>query len=379
MSAYIKTVLLSGCVYLIILLFFKLEGVAYYFNLLHDVKRLSHPIAYVFPPIWFVGLFEYLVGHGDPYFKSMALIAVVALVLGFFSASIALGINFRLHLSKTVESGTSRSSPKIARVLFSAFDSVVLRNPIQRAVFHFFRLTLKRSNLHRTRLATFVSISIGIVLILLVFQSGSSVGNLKDNRIHLVIPLILSFFLLIGMRAVLKIPVFHEANWIFKFTEIKEKQHYFLGVRKAMLFLLLVPLHVIMFVFYVLNWGVLISLYHCLFCLVVSFILMEALFIKSRKIAFTCSYLPGQERLHIFWLVYSVGFLVYVYLTSWIESHLLAHPRAFLTFYGIMLCIYIFMRLYQRLILNKDISLKFEESPLVVVQTLGLFEEMGES
>ena len=371
-SAYIKTALLSGCVYLIILLFFKLEGVAYYFNLLHDVKRLSHPIAYVFPPLWFVGLFESLVGHSDPYFDAMALIAVLALVLGFFSASLALGINFKLHLSKTVESGTSRKSPRITRFFFSTFDSVVLRNPIQRAVFHFFRLTLKRSNLHRARLTTFVSISIGIVLILLVYQSNSIVDNLKDNKIHLLIPLILSFFLLIGIKAVSKIPVSLDANWIFRLTEANEKHHYLLGIRKGIFFLLLVPLHAILFVFYSLNWGVLESLYHCLFCLVISFILMEALFFKSRKIAFTCSYLPGQERLHIFWFVYSVGFLMYVYLISWIESKLLSRPYDFIMFYGVMLSVYLCMRAYQRFILNRDIKIKYEEEPLIVVQTLDL-------
>ena len=371
-SAYIKTALLSGCVYLIVLLFFKLEGVAYYFNLLHDVKRLSHPIAYVFPPIWFGGLFEYLAGHGDPYFEAMALIAVLALALGFFSASFALGINFRLHFAKTIESGTSRKSPRITRVFFSVFDSVVLRNPIQQAVFHFFRLTLKRSNLHRTRLTTFVSISIGIVLILLVYRSSSIVVALKDNKIHLMIPLILSFFLLIGIKAVVKIPVSLEANWIFRLTETNEKHHYLLGNRKGIFFLLLVPLHAILFVLYALNWKVLESLYHCLFCLVISFILMEVLFFKSRKIAFTCSYLPGQERLHIFWFVYSVGFLMYILAVSWIESRLLGRPNDFFMFYGTMLFIYLCMRAYQRFILNRDIKIKYEEEPLVVVQTLDL-------
>lgn len=374
-SAYIKTALLSGCVYLIVLLFFKLEGVAYYFNLLHDVKRLSHPIAYIFPPIWFVGLFEYWVGHNDPYFKALAPIAGLAIAAGFFAAVVALGFNFKFHLSKTEESSSSRFGlHKIQRLFFTGFDAVFLRNSIQRAVFHFFRLTLKSSNLHRTRITIFVSISIGLVLILLVYQGNSASGNLEDNRVHLMIPLILSFFLLIGIRAVLKIPVFHEANWIFKITEINDTQQYFLGIRKGIFFLLLVPLQVILFVFYVFNWGVLVSFYHCLFCLVISFILMEALFYNSRKIAFTCSYLPGQERLYNFWLVYFVGFLMYIYAISWIESKLLADPKAYFTFYGIMLLIYMGTRAYQKLILNKDITIKYEESPLVVVQTLDLLD-----
>ena len=187
-----------------------------------------------------------------------------------------------------------------------------------------------------------------------------------------MIPLILSFFLLIGTRAILKIPINHEANWIFRVTETKEKQNYFLGIRKGIFFLLLVPMHSVLFMVYAFNWGLLVSFFHCLFCLVVSFIFMEVLFFKSRKIAFTCSYLPGQERMYIFWFVYCVGFLMYINIVSWIEQKLLTNPIAFLVFYGIVVLIYLFMRIYQKVYLNKGFKIKFDESPLVVVQTLDL-------
>ena len=63
---------------------------------------------------------------------------------------------------------------------------------------------------------------------------------------------------------------------------------------------------------------------------------------------------------------------MYVYLISWIESKLLSRPYDFIMFYGVMLSVYLCMRAYQRFILNRDIKIKYEEEPLIVVQTLDL-------
>jgi hypothetical protein len=371
LSVYIKSALLTGCVYLVILLFAKSRGASYFFNLFYVAKNLYDPFVYVYPPLWFTGLYEFLIGNKDPYFEALASIAVLAIIIGFFFCIFILEINFKLHLLKTGESGSKIAIlNKTKRAFFNVFNGIFLRKPIQRAVFHFFRLTLESSNLHRVRLAYFISVSIGIVLILIVYQGDASVRNSEFSRTLLMVPHILSLFLLIGLKSVMKIPVFLGANWIFKITETKDKQHYFLGTRKAIFFLLLVPLYLLFFVVYSFSWGILLSLYHSFFGLVISFLLMEVLFFKYRKIAFTCSYLPGQEKLQFYWFFYLVGVFVYVVSVSWIELKLLLDPKNFIPFYGFVFLVYGCLRIYQKFILNRDISIKYEEVPVPVMQSL---------
>jgi len=370
-SVYIKSALLTGCAFLIGLLFMKSAYTSYFFKLFYVAKELYDPFVYIYPPLWFTGVYEFLIGNEDYYFASLSSIAVLAIVLSFFLCIFVLEFNFRLHLLKTEES-SSRITVlnKVKRVFFNIFNAIFLRKPIQRAIFHFIRLTLKSSNLHRIRLASFISLSVGIILILLVHQSDAQVRSSEFNRVLLIIPHILSFFLIIGIKAVMKIPVFLEANWIFRITEAKDKQHYFIGTRKAIFFLLLVPLHLLLFVIYSFFWGISISLYHCFFSLAISFLLMEGLFYQYRKIAFTCSYLPGQEKLQFFWLFYLAGFFMYVISVSWIESILLANQEGFIPFYGFMFLIYLFARIYQKFILNRYINIKYEEFPIPVMQSL---------
>jgi len=208
----------------------------------------------------------------------------------------------------------------------------------------------------------------------MVYQGNSPLESPAANKVLLMAPLILSFFLLIGIKSVIKIPVFLDSNWIFKITEIEKKQHYFLGLRKGIFFVLLVPLHSILFVFYLFSWGMMVSFYHFLFGLVMSFIFMEVLFFKSKKIPFTCSYLPGQEKLYNFWIIYFIGFLIYVLSLSWIELKLLAKPNRFIMFYGFVFLIYICMLVIKKYKIDKDIVIIYEEEPSSVMLIFDLEE-----
>ena len=375
LSVYIKSILLIGFAFLIVQIITRSTSMSFHFNLLFGARNNNHSFGYFFPPMWFTGIYEFLLNNKDPYFEAMASIAILVFVLSFFACIFALGFNFKLHLFRKEEFNSQILCLNRARkTFFNILNSIFLRNPIQRAIFHFFRLSIKGSNLHKIRLAVFISISIGILLILMVYQGNSPLESPAANKVLLMAPLILSFFLLIGIKSVIKIPAFLDSNWIFKITEIEKKQHYFLGLRKGIFIVLLVPLHSILFVFYLFSWGMMVSFYHFLFGLVMSFIFMEVLFFKSRKIPFTCSYLPGQEKLYNFWIIYFIGFLIYVLSLSWIELKLLAKPNRFIMFYGFVFLIYICMLVIKKYKIDKDIVIIYEEEPPSVMLIFDLGE-----
>jgi len=318
---------------------------------------------YFFPPLWFTDFYETFIGNTDLPFHGLYLYALLGAGLVAAAFFMTTGLSYGRYLKKVGNTARQKriSSERIKLFLTSLFNHIFLRNPVQRAVFHFYRKTIKTSMLHKMRLASFVAIGVGLIPFQVAVKDIVPKSLIGINKSILFIPLILSFFLLLGIRATMNIPVSLRANWIFRLTEWTTRKHYFSGMRKAVFFLQLLPLFVLIFVFYLFLWGGITAFYHSLYGLAVSGLVMEFLFLTSAKIPFTCSYLPGKERIQLYWLPYILLFLAYINLMSWIELQLLRVPLYFFLFYAIVVFIILCIRMYQWLLFYKKTGLQFEE------------------
>lgn len=317
-----------------------------------------------FPPLWFTDLYETLIGnsslpHHGVYIR--ALIVSAFMVAAFFLTA-WLGYSRYLRKMGTVERRRIRLE-KIKQLFTHLFDRIFLRNPVQRAVFHFYQKTLKASMFHKMRLASFVAVGVGLIPFQIAFKGVAPKSLVGINKIMVSIPLILSFFFLLGLKSVMNMPVSLKANWIFQLTEWKTRGHYFSGMKKAMFFLNLVPLFALIYVFYFFLWGGITAFYHCLYGLVVSALVMELLFLNYTKIPFACSYLPGKEKIQLYWIPYVLLFLAYINLMSWIELQLLKAPSYFYLFYGIAFLLILGIRVYQWFFFYKRTGIQYEEQP----------------
>ena len=97
---------------------------------------------------------------------------------------------------------------------------------------------------------------------------------------------------------------------------------------------------------------------------------MEVFLIKNNKIPFTCSYMPGQEKIHVFWLLYIFLFLGYIYFMTWLEKILLTKPENFIFFLAVILILTIGIRLYQKFILQEKQKIIYEEAEEPVMVSL---------
>ena len=88
-------------------------------------------------------------------------------------------------------------------------------------------------------------------------------------------------------------------------------------------------------------------MFFCLYGFTVSNLLVEVVFIGHRKIPFTCSYLPGKGKMHIFWIVYLVSLLSYAAVMSFVAYKLLLNTSGFLYFYAIVFVLFITIRFIQ--------------------------------
>jgi hypothetical protein len=361
-SLYIRTGLLVILVFLLILFFSETITVPHSLFSFAQLKESSASSLYFYPPMWFTGLYEYLLGNEDPLFSQLANIGILALGVTIFAFFLTSALSYRRYLKRMEE--VKKKNPHFVRLrrgLSRFFSPVFLRHPTEKAVFSFFGATLRRSMIHKMRLASFMAVALGMIFIILVSRASHTKIFSTFDRTLLSLPLVLAFFLVVGVRRIVKIPTHLEANWIFRMTESKDKKRYFSGLRNGVLLHTLVPLFLFIFVFYSFLWGWKDAIFHCLFGLVVSVLLMEIFFIRFRKIPFTSSYIPGKEKLHLFWIVYFFGFILYMASMISVEVTLFAKPSRFIVFFGSILFLVVLVRIYQNYFFYRKVELVYEE------------------
>ncbi len=361
-SLYIRTGLLVIFIFLLILFFSETLTVPHSLSSFPELKEKSSSFFYFYPPMWFTGLYESLSGNEDPFFLQLSKIALLALAITTFVFFLTSVLGYRRYLKRMEE--VKKKNPQFVRLrrrLGDVFYPFFLKSPIEKAIFSFFGVTLRRSMFHKMRLASVMAVATGMISIVLVSRASHTKIFSTFDRTLLSVPLILAFFLVAGLRRLVKIPSHLKANWIFRMTEDKNKKSYFAGFRKGVFLNTLVPLFFCVFIFYSFLWDLTDTFYHCLFGLFVSVLLMEVLFMRFRKIPFTCSYIPGKEKLHVFWIVYLFGFILYVAFFGFVEALLFVKPSRFYIFFGVMLAVFVLSRIYQNIFFYEQMEIVYEE------------------
>lgn len=371
LSLLVRFVLVTGCLFL--LLMFTADPAARdgLFSTIASLKSRGSTSVLLYPPMWFTGLYETLLGRRDPLYLAGALLgvsAILALSLAYF---LGMGLSYRRHARRSLEVRTAVLHGRRMRIAVSAFfERLFLRDPTQRAVFQFFARTLKNSPLHKIRLAGTLAVASGFILILLGAQRSVWRDPTPANLNLLGIPLILGFFVVIGLRNLVNVPISKEANWVFQITETERKRDYFIAGRKAMFALVILPIFAGATLVFASAWGFRDAALHALFGLACTLLLSEVLFWKYRKIPFTCASVPGKSRLPTRWWAYVLGFSIAISALSALEKSLFRAPVGFVWFFGIVGTILAGWAQAQRLFVYDKLTIVYEEEPEPVMISL---------
>ncbi len=318
----------------------------------------------LFPPMWFTGLYELLLGNPDPVFRNLAVqgvVSVLVVILAFFAAA---WLSYGRHLRSSLDVRRGRAVLKGLRDFVSrTFDGIFLGNPTQRAIFHFSGQTLRRSPLHRARLFSYLAGSSGLALILLMSTQFLRSRLTTGSKTFLSIPLLLSFFLLLGIRSLSNVPAEFAANWIFRLTERAPRRHYITGFKKRILVSALLPLFLFVFVCSTFLWGWRAAALHGAFGLGASVLLLEVLFFRYPKVPFTCAYVPGKAKLHLFWVPYVLAFIGFISMFSGLESAFFRNPRYFIYYFAAVGLLAGLSWIYQNFILDRGQPILFDDRP----------------
>jgi hypothetical protein len=302
-----------------------------------EALNRNEALLHWFPPAWFLGLHQTISQTGDIRLEALAHRALWALGAALAAFILTYFLSYRRHLQKTLDAEErGKSEWGIWKRVLPALHLLVLRDIRERAYFCFVSKTLLRSQKHRILLGAYMGVGVAfVVMALLTLISRKGLAGLREVDSSLMsIPLVLSFFILVGMRVVFGIPAELGSNWAFKLTEGEGRVRCIAAVHKAMLFLGVIPLFAGLLPIYVAWWGWQTALLHVSFGLVLALFLIECLIFRLNKIPFTCTYLPGKANLKLLWWVYLFLFTTYAYAMTGVEQWLLQRPTRFAFFYA---------------------------------------------
>ncbi len=350
--------------------FFLMPAVSY------ESLRQHPTFLNTFAPAWFLGLYETLLVGPTSEFLPLAYRALSALGLASLGFALSYILAYRRQLRRTLSAGSARRATDSAlrRVVPALSHRFLLRSPKERALFGFIAKTLARSQPHRTYFGAYLGVGLAFVVMgLVTLFSRHGAGSVHVVRSELLsIPLVLSFFMLLGLRVVFSVPAHLAANWVFRLTDGQGVSDCLSGVRKAMLVLGIFPLIIFLLPFYVMWWGWPTASLHMAYCTILAVLLIEILLFRLDRIPFTCTYTPGRANLKLWWPAYLFGLTNYAYTMTELEQRLLPHPTRFLPFFAVSLALLLAVVRHRNRSIARLSTLRYESDIAPAAEPLSL-------
>ena len=302
------------------------------------VSRLPDTPVGLLPTVWFLCLAQVVHGTAKPAVAEFGGMALKGLA---FVASVALAAyvaGYRRYFVRIPESADADIGAQHGRSsrMIAVLDRIALRTPLQRAGYRFSIKTLFRSESHGLVVAAFVAMAIVIAshtLFAALGDKSARVGSVPSTE-FLAVPLILAYFITLGLRLAFEMPADHNANWIFRLCVVKDPGECSRLARNVMLTFVWPWAVVVVPLLYGSLWGWSVAAAHLTVVALATVTLARLLLIGYRKLPFTCSYPPFRHSaiLLVLWCI--LGFFVFVVFISKLEWRALSQPL-----YWVPLCL----------------------------------------
>ncbi|HET9305186.1 MAG TPA: hypothetical protein VFO46_04090 [Candidatus Sulfotelmatobacter sp.] len=298
-------------------------------ELLRRIKGPAPAWTYLAPSCWFVGLCQSLRGRATPAMRDLARLPLPGIVALVALAFCMYALGYRRHfvrIAEIADTATVAHNPR--KRFWRALERFALQTPFEKGSFRFVGKTLMRSEAHRLVL-TAIS-GLGLVLasqaLMSAFESAKSLRKAALTPDALSIPFILTFLIVIGLRAVFEIPVELRANWVFQLMLDPDGHECETLARKVVFVGVLPWVLVITFAVYVSLAGLLVAVLHTLLVASWTILLTNIVLIRYRKLPFTCSLPVFKQHSIVILISGSFAYLLYALSTPEFESVALLEP-----------------------------------------------------
>lgn len=219
----------------------------------------------IYPPVWFSGITLLIIGEADAYTIVTSALALTSMFALVFLALRKMSTGYASFISKPYQ-GQIQSSGKTTRELkgeesksreyvsLQIFRGAFLRRPAERAVFDLVRIYLKRNREIKVRL--YPSLAYVIIIPLIGFFTEGLPDPFLSQEFALY-PIVGAAILCLMAQTAVEGMIFsedHNAAWIFRVAPVVRLGDIHGGLRKAVLFFIVLPGFVILFLLYSILW-----------------------------------------------------------------------------------------------------------------------------
>ncbi|HKV47393.1 MAG TPA: hypothetical protein VJN69_04825 [Candidatus Acidoferrales bacterium] len=340
-----------------------------------DAARSAISWTHVPPTAWFAALCQWLRGIRNPLFGPLSDTAIFGSIAVLFVAIGSYALSYRRCFLRSAETIVvlPAGGGVIARFVLRVLDGCLLRSPFQRGGFRFVIKALFRSETHSLTWIAFTAVGVMIASNnLLLANSGPGPASTLPSTVVLGVPLVLTYFLMLGVRAAFEIPSPLRSNWTFRFG-VDPATRELTALAKRVMIAFEVPLLIASFAVFAYFWGWRIASIHSVLIVAMALLLIETLVFSFRKIPFTCSAPPFKQTTIVSVIVYLIGLSGFSAVIPALESQSLHDPVSSSAFIVILLLLWWFC-LYaaRKNQIEPDRRLIFEDALPPAVEVLDL-------
>jgi hypothetical protein len=197
------------------------------------------------------------------------------------------------------------------------------RDRAARATADFVLTTLARSRVQQAPIAVTAALGVAIVCVALVTRDGGLEELRTPRMVVLWIPVVVGYWIVIGLRASFAMPAELRAAWAFRVHSRPHSASYWSGVRAAMIAFAIGPALIInaLVLGPLLGWRV--AAIHAPFVVLAIVITAQCASLLVDGIPFTRAYPPGHAKLKTRWHLYFAGMFAIAYVPVRMEMAVL--------------------------------------------------------
>jgi hypothetical protein len=182
---------------------------------------MNLPAARYFPPYWFLGIYETVLAGSSstPVFSGLAKTGCLAMAVVFAMTIVSYPLAYRRKMRYLVEGSEVFDTRNIAIVpIRRLLHATLLRNAVQRGIYHFISCSLLRTQRHRVYMAMYGGLGLALILACtaLLKLSHRHLGfALSPDGLRAAVP-IAAFWTIAGLRTAFLSPADRRGGWVFR-------------------------------------------------------------------------------------------------------------------------------------------------------------------
>ena len=288
------------------------------------------------PPTWFFAVYQQLTPAANDATAGIARLGTGLTLAACVLAPALYGASYQLLSQRALEGAPRRRAGTMrARVATRRRDlSMIVGPPLTRSIRLFTVRTLLRSRSHRMMFAVYAGFAFALVLssaLSIALRDGYS-GFARPGPAMMSMPLVIQFLLLVAIRVIMAVPSEPKARWVFRAAEPADRAAAIAGARDAAMTLVILPSALFALAQGLIFWSPATAFSHAVFVFVTGRLLAEILTVRSGKLPFACTYLPGKSRIFALWPVHLLAFLIYAVVFAAIDVALSTRPSKLVLF-----------------------------------------------